>query len=178
MRLEGEGSPLLPVEPPLYAKLKSRHTCVVNRSEFGPTLRRVPPEKVILSSGDALAVLHFFFPLEVKLQKSQISIEDRGFAQAILTEAVVATGLEAPPPPAEGEVPHVVGRLATGYIDLYGPFLRFLRRSRSEWFAPLTPEQLTRVSISECARSDVAIRHRSIWMARLQSGFLLWPPQV
>lgn len=134
----------------------------------GPNLRRFTPEEVFLSEEAARNVLSFFFPSQGL--PSQITIEDRAFAQALLIEAIQRSH----------DMSYVKAIFDTSYMKIPGSPRAVIKQAvklglKFGWLSAkrkkLDPEK---AKIYKSVRVTLSRNFKTPWTLRLATGELLY----
>ena len=126
-------------------------------------LRRFTANEVRLDSQKAFDVLRFFFQHNTSINISQITIEDRAFAQALLVEAVDASF-------HMGFIESIFTNamsLTPSVKDIIKDLLKYAAQS---WFRHATGRDISDPKIYESVRVTIVRNFRSVWSLRAQSG--------
>ena len=126
-------------------------------------LRRFTPNEVRLDAQKAFDILRFFFQHNTSINISQITIEDRAFAQALLVEAVDASF-------HMGFIESIFTNamsLTPSVKDIIKDLLKYAAQS---WFRHATGQDLSDPKIYESVRSTLVRNFRSVWSMRTQIG--------
>jgi hypothetical protein len=126
-------------------------------------LRRFTASEVRLDNQQAFDVLRFFFQHNTSINISQITIEDRAFAQALLVEAVDASF-------QMGFVESIFRSamsLTPSVKDIIKGLLKYAAKS---WFRHATGRDMSDPKIYESVRVTLVRNFRSVWSLRTQTG--------
>jgi hypothetical protein len=126
-------------------------------------LRRFTASEVRLDNQQAFDVLRFFFQHNASINISQITIEDRAFAQALLVEAVDAS-LHM------GFIESIFTSamsLSPSVKDIIKDLLRYAAQS---WFRHATGRDMSDPKIYESVRATLVRNFRTVWSMRTQTG--------
>ena len=133
-------------------------------------LRRFAPDEIKLSQQDAFCILRFF-RFEPGRAPGSLTVEDRGFAQALLVEAIDRSYdlafAELMFRSSSGDVP-------ADFASVRPIVRQFARGAASHWFRHATVYDLARPEIYESVRSMIACDFRTAWAARAQRGQLVY----
>lgn len=133
-------------------------------------LRRFAPGEVILSGQDAHAVLRFF-SIEPGISPTALTVDDRGFAQALLVEAIDASydmGY------AEALFRSVFAKTPASLGSVAGILANFAVRAARNWFQHASAADLSNPTIYESVRLVVARNWATVWRIRLATGQLTY----
>jgi hypothetical protein len=126
-------------------------------------LRRFTANEVRLDNQKAFDVLRFFFQHNTSINISQITIEDRAFAQALLVEAVDASF-------QMGFIESIFTNamsLSPSVKDIIKDLLRYAAQS---WFRHATGQDISDPKIYESVRVTLVRNFRTVWSMRTQTG--------
>jgi hypothetical protein len=126
-------------------------------------LRRFTASEVRLDNQQAFDVLRFFFQHNASINISQITIEDRAFAQALLVEAVDASF-------HMGFIESIFTSamsLSPSVKDIIKDLLRYAAQS---WFRHATGRDMSDPKIYESVRATLVRNFRTVWSMRTQTG--------
>jgi hypothetical protein len=126
-------------------------------------LRRFTANEVRLDTAQAFDVLRFFFRANTSINISQITIEDRAFAQALLVEAVDASF-------HMGFIESIFTSamsLSPSVKDIIKDLLRYAAQS---WFRYATGQNMSDPKIYESVRVTLVRNFRTPWAMRTTTG--------
>jgi len=135
------------------------------------SLRRFSPEELVLSASDALAVLRFFWPNEAN-NLGSVTDADRGFAQALLVEAVDASCTMGV---AESIYKKFLMKVPTSFKEIAKSAARIaLEAIKNRWLKRCGSITAADVKIYESVRATLARSFRAVLLLRLQTGELTY----
>jgi hypothetical protein len=126
-------------------------------------LRRFTASEVRLDNQKAFDVLRFFFQHNTSINISQITIEDRAFAQALLVEAVDASF-------QMGFIESIFTSamsLSPSVKDIIKDLLKYAAQS---WFRHATGRDMSDPQIYDSVRVTLVRNFRSVWSMRTATG--------
>lgn len=129
-------------------------------------LMRFSADQVKVSQHDAFRILRFFW-LEPGVVPGQLTPDDRGFAQALLVEAIDMSydmGF------IEILFKNFYMKVPTDFKDIQEMVKSFCKEAVKHWFKHATGTDLENPRIYESVRSSVARNFRSAWLTRVQTG--------
>lgn len=134
-------------------------------------LRHFAPNEIYLSQSDASAILHFFFPHEQNPDSGALTDEDRGFAQAMLLEAIDKSY-------AMSFVQDIYdvfyGKVPTGFDAIKDMLKDFAKKAAKTWFDHATGKDLEDPKIYTAVKAALTANFRSVWVIRLKTGELTY----
>lgn len=136
---------------------------MMNLQHFGES-------EIKLSQQDAFSILRFFW-LEPGLLPQQLTIQDRGFAQALLVEAIDRSyemGF------VEILFRNFYGKIPTSFSAIRDLVKSFARAAAKHWFKHATGKDLEDPKIYESIRCKIAVNFRSVWKIRLETDELTY----
>jgi len=134
-------------------------------------LKRFAASEVLLSQHDAWDVLRFFWP-NTNVKPQNLDTDDRGFAQALLVEAIDRS--------YEMGYVEILFRsfFGAGVAPSYGALRKavksFVKKAAKHWFKHATAEDLQDPKIYESVRVSLARNFHSVWAIREQGGGLTY----
>jgi hypothetical protein len=129
-------------------------------------LLKFSPDEIKLSQQDAFRILRFFL-LEPGVLPQQLSAEDRGFAQALLVEAIDRSydmGF------VEILFKSFFMKIPTDFKAIQDMVKEFSKQAAKHWFKHATGADLRDPRIYESVRTSVARNFRTVWSTRVQTG--------
>jgi hypothetical protein len=126
-------------------------------------LRRFQANEVRLDAQQAFDILRFFFQHNTSINLSQITIEDRAFAQALLVEAVDASF-------HMGFIESIFSSamsLTPSVRDIVKDLLKYAAQS---WFRYATGQNLSDPQIYDSVRVSLVRNFRTPWAMRTTTG--------
>ena len=134
---------------------------------MGPHLRRFERDEVVLTQDQAFQVLRFFWP-DVSVNPGALTVEDRGFAQALLIEAIDASY-------RMGFVEAWFRSLAKMGSGLKAVIKAFGKAALEHWFKYATrTDIMDDPRIYEIVRLTVVRNFRTVWRLRESTGELIY----
>lgn len=132
-------------------------------------LRHFAKGEIYLSGDEAASVLRFFFPNDQL--PGPLTDEDRGFAQALLLEAVDKSY-------AMSFVQDIYdvfyGKVPTGFDTIKDMLKDFAKKAAKTWFDHATGKDLQDPKIYNAVKVSLTANFRSVWAIRLQTGELTY----
>jgi hypothetical protein len=134
-------------------------------------LRHFTKDEIYVSQDDARALLRFFFPTEQVPDAGALTDEDRGFAQALLLEAVDKSY-------AMSFVQDIYdvfyGKVPTGFDVIKDMLKDFVKKAAKTWWDHATGKDLADPKIYNAVKVALTANFRSIWNIRMQTGELTY----
>jgi hypothetical protein len=133
-------------------------------------LKHFSGSEVKLDQHDAFAILRFFW-LEPGMEPSQLTVEDRAFAQALLVEAIDKSYDMSF---VELLFKNFYGKVPSSFEAVRDLVKSFAKEAAKRWFQHATGKDLENPQIYESVRATLARNFRSVWQIRLQTGELTY----
>jgi len=134
------------------------------------SLQRFGESEIKLNQHDAFSALRFFW-LEPGLSPQQLTVEDRGFAQALLVEAIDRSyemGF------VEILFRSFYGKIPASFSSVRDMVKAFAKAAAKHWFKHATRKDLEDPQIYESVRRKIAVNFRSVWRIRIETGELTY----
>lgn len=132
------------------------------------SLQHFAEAEIKLSQHDAFGALRFFW-LEPGCLPQQLTVEDRGFAQALLVEAIDRSyemGF------VEILFRSFYGKIPASFSSVRDMAKAFAKAAAKHWFQYATRKDLEDPQIYENVRRKIAVNFRSVWRIRIETGEL------
>jgi len=133
-------------------------------------LRRFSPDELVLSPDDTVKVLRFFWPDADVSRLGPITDADRGFAQALLLEAIEASC-------TMGIVESIYKKFFLKVPTTFSSIARsvaaiVVQALKNRWFKRCSNIQSADAKVYESIRSRLALNFRSVIQLRMNTGEL------
>jgi hypothetical protein len=136
----------------------------------GNELRHFTKDEIYISPEDARTILRFFFGADVP-PAEQLTIEDQGFAQALLLEAIDSSY-------AMSYVQEIFdafyGKIPTEFSAIKDMIKDFVKQASKTWFDHATGKDLSNPRIYMSVKNRIAANFRSTWVIRMRTGELTY----
>ena len=129
-------------------------------------LKHFSAAEVRLSQADAAAIFRFFWPGR-ELPQTELTIEDRAFAQALLVEALDKTydmGF------VELIFRNFYGKVPTSFGEIRSIVKSFAMAAAKHWFRHATGKDLADPKIYMSIQMTLANNFRCVWDLRIATG--------
>ena len=127
-------------------------------------------DDIILSREDAWKIFKFFWE-NTNINPGSLTDQDRGFAQALLIEAIDKSYVK-------GFIEIIYKtffmKVAPTFKDLGKMVREFAKKALIQWFKHATKEDLNDPKIYESVRVNIKRNFRSVWETRMQTGELIY----
>jgi hypothetical protein len=132
-------------------------------------LKHFTKNEIKLTQEQAWRILNFFWPGAVGVDPGALTEADRGFAQALLVEAIDASYNMGY---AELVYTHFFGKVPTSFGAIKDIVKDFGKAAIKHWFKHATGADLKDPKIYESVRASLARNQKSAWAIRQQGGDL------
>ncbi len=133
-------------------------------------LKHFSESEVKLDQHDAFGILRFFW-LEPGVEPSQLTVQDRAFAQALLVEAIDSSYHMSF---VELLFKNFYGKVPSSFESVRDMVKSFAKEASKRWFEHATGKDLDDPKIYESVRATLSRNFRSTWQIRVQTGELIY----
>jgi len=137
----------------------------------GNELRHFSKDEIYISPQDVNLILRFFFTAEKAPPADQLTVDDQGFAQALLLEAIDSSY-------AMTYVQEIFdafyGKIPTEFSAIKDMMKEFVKKAAKTWFDHATGKDLSNPKIYISVKNWIAANFRSAWVIRLSTGELTY----
>lgn len=135
----------------------------------GYTLRHFSKDEITITPADARLILRFFFPGQNVPPQDQLTIEDQGFAQALLLEAIDSSYAMSY---VQDIFDAFCGTLPVEFSGLKDMVRDFVKRAARTWFDHASGKDLSNPRIYGSVRAAIRTNFQDVWRVRLATGNL------
>lgn len=125
-------------------------------------LKEFSSNELVIDKGQAMEILNFFFG-SFRISREQLTNEDRGFAQALMVEAVDASN-------SMGKIETLFKSAASPNSSIIAVAKNIVRQSVTSWWKHGRKNE---VVIFDSVKNTLSVNFKSVWAYRVQTGEFL-----
>ncbi len=126
-------------------------------------LKQFSSNELVINKGEAFEILNFFFG-SFRISREQLTNEDRGFAQALMVEAVDASN-------SMGKIEGLFKSSASPYCSITSLAKSIVRQSITSWWKNGKKNE---VVIYNSVKNTLTANFKSVWAYRVETGEYLY----